>query len=390
MKDTSVNTASGSMGRRLFFLAVALAIPAASAQAGPHALYADTVSLEHHQIAVDKELGAVRKTRRTTPTVEGSAIAMASSEPASDDAESSHVLQGAEIARTRDYLNALVDASVSSGDQQLSNLAFVKTHKTGSTTLSSLFYRYGVRHDLKILEECDGRVDIMHYHIGTSFHLGYKWNAAAEQYKAIMRDPDNINFVTILREPRSHFLSYYYYFISRRVGNISVEEFLLDPAHGGGKLWGTAHNSVAGELGIGSQQELEDFVMDALPKFKLVLLTDRFDEGLMLMRNLFGWDMIDLSYAILNQTSTTTMGGKKLGAQEHRPTFDELSIEAQTKIDELTSRDRAIYEAGRAHFEQNLAPLASQVEADVAGFNSLQKIIHEYLEFNRSSPARNM
>ena len=60
----------------------------------------------------------------------------------------------------------------------------------------------------------------MHYHIGTSFHLGYKWNAAAEQYKAIMRDPDNINFVTILREPRSHFLSYYYYFISRRVGNV--------------------------------------------------------------------------------------------------------------------------------------------------------------------------
>lgn len=39
---------------------------------------------------------------------------------------------------------------------------------------------------------------------------------------------------------------------------------------------------------------------------------------------------------------------------------------------------------------KNLAPLASQVEADIAGFNSLQKIIHEYLEFNRSSPARNM
>lgn len=33
---------------------------------------------------------------------------------------------------------------------QLSNLAFLKTHKTGSTTLSSLFYRYGVRHGLKV------------------------------------------------------------------------------------------------------------------------------------------------------------------------------------------------------------------------------------------------
>lgn len=33
---------------------------------------------------------------------------------------------------------------------QLSNLAFVKTHKTESTTLSSLFYRYGVRHGLTV------------------------------------------------------------------------------------------------------------------------------------------------------------------------------------------------------------------------------------------------
>ena len=33
---------------------------------------------------------------------------------------------------------------------QLCNLAFVKTHKTGSTTLSSLFYRYGVRRGLKV------------------------------------------------------------------------------------------------------------------------------------------------------------------------------------------------------------------------------------------------
>lgn len=33
---------------------------------------------------------------------------------------------------------------------QLSNLAFFKTHKTGSTTLASIFYRYGVRHNLKV------------------------------------------------------------------------------------------------------------------------------------------------------------------------------------------------------------------------------------------------
>lgn len=38
---------------------------------------------------------------------------------ASGDAESTDVLQGAEIARTRDYLNTLVEESVADGDQQV-------------------------------------------------------------------------------------------------------------------------------------------------------------------------------------------------------------------------------------------------------------------------------
>eukprot|EP00904_Undaria_pinnatifida_P000826 jgi/Undpi1/10744/HiC_scaffold_29.g13192.m1 len=345
-------------------------------------------------------------------------VAVTQVDPASDGAGSRDVLHSLDVARTRYYLNALVDASVSSGDNQLSNLAFLKTHKTGSTTLSSLFYRYGVRHGLKvarydngkpligkplplevafpkILEQCNGRVDIMHYHIGTSSRLGYAWDAVAEQYKTIMRDPDNINFVTVFREPRSHFLSYYYYFVARKIRNKSVEQFLLEPSSAGAKYWESMHNPVAGELGITTQQELDDFVENSLPKFKLVLLTDRFAEGLMLLRNMFRWHLIDMSYIVLNQTSTRVGGRKgqearKLGAQVHRPVFDELSIEAQQKIDELTSMDRAIYEAGKVHFEKTLAPLADQVEADVAGFNSLQELVAEYLDLNRTSLARNL
>lgn len=33
---------------------------------------------------------------------------------------------------------------------QLSNIAFIKTHKTASTTLASILYRYGMRHDSNI------------------------------------------------------------------------------------------------------------------------------------------------------------------------------------------------------------------------------------------------
>ena len=67
----------------------------------------------------------------------------------------------------------------------------------------------------------------MHYHIGTSSRLGYAWDAVAEQYKTIMRDPDNINFVTVFREPRSHFLSYYYYFVARKIRNVRAPGCLV-------------------------------------------------------------------------------------------------------------------------------------------------------------------
>ncbi|CAN0279973.1 unnamed protein product, partial [Phaeothamnion confervicola] len=49
-------------------------------------------------------------------------------------------------------LNALVDASVARTEQQRCNVAFIKTHKTASTTLASILYRYGARHDKAIAQ----------------------------------------------------------------------------------------------------------------------------------------------------------------------------------------------------------------------------------------------
>lgn len=73
----------------------------------------------------------------------------------------------------------------------------------------------------KILETCGGRVDVMHLHIGNHFNLGYTWETAREYYRTIMRDPDNINFVTIVREPREHMLSYFYCCMSPGMGYVS-------------------------------------------------------------------------------------------------------------------------------------------------------------------------
>lgn len=65
-----------------------------------------------------------------------------------------------------------------------------------------------------------------------------------------------------------------------------------------------------------------------------VLVTDRFTEGLMLLRNIFRWHLIDLSYISLNETNARMSAAaakkttdKKKGVKAHRPTFDDLSIQ---------------------------------------------------------------
>lgn len=50
----------------------------------------------------------------------------------------------------RARLNGEVEAAVVRQSDQACNVAFVKTHKTASTTLAGVLYRYGLRHGRRV------------------------------------------------------------------------------------------------------------------------------------------------------------------------------------------------------------------------------------------------
>lgn len=58
-----------------------------------------------------------------------------------------------------------------------------------------------------------------------------------------------------------------------------VEEFLLEPSHTGDRFWESMQNPVAGELGITTHQDLQDFVDNAIPKFKAVIDSSNRNKG---------------------------------------------------------------------------------------------------------------
>lgn len=306
-------------------------------------------------------------------------------------------------AARRDYLNKLVEASALDRDNQVSNLAFFKTHKTGSTTLAILLHRYGVRHDLEVAHfpgygstipiaqaaektrESEKRVDIMHYHIDTNTPKQERWSQAKARYGDVMRDPDGINFVTLFREPRDRLLSFYTFFVEFET-RVPIQEFLgrKDPDP---KVVERLRNLGCKEFGVETEADLDVFIRTEIPEFELILLTERFDEGLMVLRNLLGWHLVDMTYVSVNLTAGRR--GRK-GVLKDRSPFEKLPKDVQGKIDELTVLDRKLYDAGAAAFEQKREAIAGRVEADLDEFEKLQIVLNEHLGYHPSEGVLNM
>lgn len=61
-------------------------------------------------------------------------------------------------------------------------------------------------------QERGQRVDIFHYHHVWDGYFRSNWDSAKSNFRDIMADPEDIAYVTVLREPLQHWLSYYYFY----------------------------------------------------------------------------------------------------------------------------------------------------------------------------------
>ncbi|CAN0062198.1 unnamed protein product [Pylaiella littoralis] len=304
-------------------------------------------------------------------------------------------------SKGRDYLNGLVAASALEAADQVSNLALFKTHKTASTTLATLLHRYGKRHNLEVAHfpgfgstipiataaektrANQTRFDIMHYHIDTTDTPKQEpWAKARELYKDVMRDPENINFITIFREPRDRLLSFYTFYVEF-ITSVPIQTFFRQERPDT-KVLEMLRSLGCKEFGVETEAELEEFIEREIPRFKLILLSDRFDESLVTLRRTFRWHLIDMTYVPNNLTAGRKRGKKQL---KKRLPFADLPKYAQDKIDELTVLDRRLYDAGVAAFEKSRGIVAGEMESELVHLRSLQTSMNEYLAHNPKSPA---
>lgn len=209
------------------------------------------------------------------------------------------------------------------------NFAFVKTHKTGSTTLKTVLNRFGYAHNLSFILYEDSSTGHFNYKkivasgnktnilppIGVMFgdydhyrgynisnvHLPYNHSL----YRQLMH-PKSL-YISILREPSSQWLSAFRYFrvykvLKRQFSNMTdaVEEFMKAPDRYKNKN-AYAWNNQLLDLGLekvhfSNKTKIMKHVKLLEKDLKLVLITEYFDESLILLKKLFCWSMDDIIY----------------------------------------------------------------------------------------------
>lgn len=286
-----------------------------------------------------------------------------------DDAD-----QGARSKRrdNRNKATALVDAAFApppkpSQECAAQKFIYLKTHKTGSSTILSILHRYAFKYQLNSALPID------------NMYLGWPTRKGAlSSFTSIkgVHDYDvfcsghstwSDNFlrqivpvgkqITILREPVSQFVSSwnhwhpYEHIVSMGGPTLTMSQFLDAPE----KYWKYAkwsdealqHNSYAYDFGITShptQQDVDTIISALQNKFDLVMITEYMDESLIMLRRIFCWDMEDILHFSLKVTK----------AKHQHTSGAELNDERL--IRKLNWADVQIYDALNKTFWKKMEP----------------------------------
>ncbi|XP_030623927.1 galactosylceramide sulfotransferase [Chanos chanos] len=203
------------------------------------------------------------------------------------------------------------------------NVMFMKTHKTASSTLLNILFRFGQKHNLKFALPASRndffypspffRSQVKDYKPSMCFNIvcnHMRFNGP-EVEKLL---PADTVFFTILRDPAELFESSFHYYRSlvpltwKIRGQDKLTEFLNDPnryftpdSFNSFYLKNLQLFDFGYENNLEPQDpQVEKAIQHIAERFHLVLLAEYFEESLMLLKDALCWNMDDLLFFKLN------------------------------------------------------------------------------------------
>uniref|UniRef100_A0A3B3ZDU2 Uncharacterized protein n=1 Tax=Periophthalmus magnuspinnatus TaxID=409849 RepID=A0A3B3ZDU2_9GOBI len=203
------------------------------------------------------------------------------------------------------------------------DIMFMKTHKTASSTIINILFRFGQKHGLKFAFP-NSRND---FYYPSSFHRTYVKGYQSGLCFNIMSNhmrfnsaevtqvlPQDTVYVTVLRDPAELFESSFHYF-SHLIpltwwiqGEDKMTEFLRDPNYyykPNGLYSFYLKNLLFFDFGYDNNLDedspmVEQSFKEIAKRFDLVMLTEHFEESLILLKDVLCWSMDELLFFKLN------------------------------------------------------------------------------------------
>ncbi|XP_034458026.1 galactosylceramide sulfotransferase [Hippoglossus hippoglossus] len=239
------------------------------------------------------------------------------------------------------------------------NIMFMKTHKTASSTLLNILFRFGEKHELKFAFP-NGRNDFLYpspfqcsqvkdYRPGDCFNIVCNHMRFEPREVSKLLPPDAA-YITILRDPVDLFKSSFHYYHRavpltwRITGENKLVEFLKNPeAFYSPEAYNSFYlkNLLFFDFGLDNNVEANDpSVMRGihyLSKYlHLVLIAEYFEESLILLKHKLCWSTDDIIYFKLNSRRSSSVS--------------KLSPEFRAKALEWNGADWRLYQHFNATF----------------------------------------
>jgi hypothetical protein len=260
-------------------------------------------------------------------------------------------------------------------NRMITRITFPQLHKTGSTTFASILVRLAWRYGLEIYAGASKQYQVKQSneysfwskeyktyeieaaHIADTYDMmnfipDYDWSELYNSYQLAV--PCSEMIITI-REPYERYLSMIQLTSNRK----KLSSILQSKLVGG--------NHLSRSLGILSEVHAYDFINSQEFEKTFFIITEYFDESLILLKNKFHWNMQDLLYIELNDGCKSKKDGSRIGCKKS----DDIDKSWIKPIKSIHNLDYIIYNAALKSYEAEKSLIHPEVFVNEVQFLKL-------------------
>ncbi|ESO92162.1 hypothetical protein LOTGIDRAFT_162814 [Lottia gigantea] len=253
---------------------------------------------------------------------------------------------------------------------KVKNIAFLKAHKCGSTTASNILQRFGLRENLNfVLPDKTGKWFWVLGHLSSHTVREIIPLPKGEVYNILSVDTvfnktiyqqliPNPFYLTIMRDPVERFVSGAYYSISK------YKSLMTDGPYPFQQTEMTIKHS---DFVFDTSKDIYRVLEESENDFNFVMITEYFDESLVLLKYELCWSTKDIVYI------TRNVNKAKQGYA--------LSPEDRTLIERKTGVYKNVYDHFKMKLFQEIISHGTDFLNEVFYFKIILKQVHDYCKY---------